>query len=396
MVRNREGRWNLEDWLPPPQKRRPIGSEIYGPRRPAAIANRLEKIEFDEGRINFKSGDVKQPFALTAVAGTVEQVSPGRWKLQLEAQPWRSGVALQSTGTVQVRGDVAGTSARLQPASLTVHWDRVSLADLFRLLRGRDYGVRGTFALDAAARSGGPVTIVEASTNQTNLASQDLPYVAGDWSFSLRAAANQIHRWDLTERPDNPDLALRMQGRVNAPLGKLTAESVVVETPSSNLRGTALWSTSAGSAMQLDFDTVALQATDVLAWCRAFRPGIAEGIRVDGFLSGALALQGWPVNLRQVDLSALGGSVRLKGLDNALKIGAIHAVLDRDRLVAEPIQVSMTTMSPDNPSASATEPVKRRASSGNVGESAWHSRTIFLRAPGTSASTGALTTPAPF
>ena len=71
-------------------------------------------------------------------------------------EPWRSGAALQSAGIVSVRGDVAGTSARLQPAEIHVHWERGSLADLLRLFRGRDYGVRGTFALDATAKSGTP------------------------------------------------------------------------------------------------------------------------------------------------------------------------------------------------------------------------------------------------
>ena len=103
----------------------------------------LQKIDFDEGRINFKLGSEKRPFAFTGVSGSVEQVSSGRWQLQLEAQPWRSGVPLQSTGTLQVMGDVAGTSARLQPAQIRLHWDEVSLADLFRLITGNDSGVRG-------------------------------------------------------------------------------------------------------------------------------------------------------------------------------------------------------------------------------------------------------------
>jgi len=366
LVRSREGRWNLEDWLPPPQSNSEPRLEIYGPRRPAAIANRLEKIEFDEGRINFKSGDVKQPFALSAVTGTVAQVSPGRWQLQLEAQPWRSGVALQSTGTVLVRGDIAGTSARLQPASLTVRWEKVSLADLFRLLRGRDYGVRGTFALEAIARSGGPVSAAE--TGDTTARPAEAPYAAGDWSFSLRASANQIHRWDLTERPDNPDLSARVRGRVNLPLGKLTAESVLIETPSSNLHGTAQFNGTAAPAMQVRFDKVALQATDVLAWYRAFRPGIADGITVDEFFNGAIALQGWPVKLQIVDLATLGGTVNVNGLDNILKIGPVHAFLDRERLAAEPIQISMTALPAARPPADTTKSARRRAPNENFGE----------------------------
>ncbi len=124
-------------------------------------------------------------------------MSPGRWQLQLEAQPWRSGVSLQSAGTITVRGDVAGTSARLQPAGITLHWSEASLADVFRLFSGQDYGARGVFALDATAKSGSAVA--------------DEP---GDWAFSVQARARQIHRWDLAERADNPRLNINVKGRL--------------------------------------------------------------------------------------------------------------------------------------------------------------------------------------
>ena len=154
LVRNSQGRWNLERWLPPAKATAEAAARVYGP--PAAIApvNRLLKIEFDEGRVNFKNMDEKLPFALTSVSGSVDQIAPGRWQLRLEAQPWRSGVVLQSAGTVKVQGDIAGTSARLQPAQISVHWEAVSLADLFRLLRGTDYGMRGVFVLDGSLKSG--------------------------------------------------------------------------------------------------------------------------------------------------------------------------------------------------------------------------------------------------
>ena len=154
-MRNAQGRWNLEDWLPPVKReaRRTAGT-FYGPQQPAESTHHLQKIEFDEGRINFKEGDEKRPFAFTGVSGSVEQVSPGRWELRMEAQPWRSGVTLQSTGILQVRGDVAGTSARLQPAQIQLHWGKVSIADLFRLVTGNDPGVRGEFAVDGNASVG--------------------------------------------------------------------------------------------------------------------------------------------------------------------------------------------------------------------------------------------------
>src|SRR5215467_13092531 len=143
LVRNFQGQWNLERWLPPAKTALTQNAAIYGPPSPAPSVNHLQRIEFDEGRINFKIEDDKLPFAFTGVSGRFDQVSSGRWQLQLEAQPWRSGVALQSTGIIRVRGDLAGTSARLQPAQITLHWSEGSLADVFRLLHGQDYGVRG-------------------------------------------------------------------------------------------------------------------------------------------------------------------------------------------------------------------------------------------------------------
>src|SRR5579859_5833433 len=131
LVRNGQGNWNLERWLPPARTAVANASRFYGPQPPPTPSNRLQKIEIDDGRVNFKLLDDKLPFAFMSVSGNVEQVSSGRWRLALEAQPWRSGVALQSAGTLVVRGDVAGTSARLQPAELHIHWDNVSLADLF-------------------------------------------------------------------------------------------------------------------------------------------------------------------------------------------------------------------------------------------------------------------------
>src|SRR5215472_7582424 len=205
LVRNQQGRWNLEGWLPPAATRSPYQWIVYGPQSPPTPANHLQKIEFDEGRINFKTGDEKRPFAFIDVSGSVEQTAPGRWQLRLEAQPWRSGVALQSTGTLQVRGEVAGTSARLRPAQIQVHWDRVSLADLFRLVRGYDPGVRGEFALDGNASVGQEATGEFAS--------------AAQWRFELHARAAQVHRWDLTERADNPRVNVNLKGIWNPVTG---------------------------------------------------------------------------------------------------------------------------------------------------------------------------------
>jgi uncharacterized protein involved in outer membrane biogenesis len=365
LVRNREGRWNLEDWLPPAKHPGAAIPPAYGPSRAPTIANRLEKIEIDDGRINFKKTDIKQPFALTSVSGSVEQISPGRWKLELNAQPWRSGVALQSAGTVQVRGDIAGTSARLQPASLSVRWSKVSLADLFRLLHGKDYGVRGTFELEATAKSGAPPDPTDTATDTNSLNDS---FVGGDWSYSLRASAAQIHRWDLTERSDNPALTAYVQGRCNVALKKLAADSLSIETPLSNLHGTAEFLSAADPFMQIKFDSAGVQAADILSWYRAFHPDVADGISADQFFTGSLQLQGWPVEVQEMNVSSSGGAVNLRGSEDVLKIGPLHAALNRSRLVADPIRVSLVSNSPTASRAALSQLTKLRVSGESNGE----------------------------
>jgi hypothetical protein len=364
LVRNSEGRWNLEDWLPPAKRPGVVTSPVYGPSRAPTIANRLEKIEIDDGRINFKKTDIKQPFALISVSGSVEQVSPGRWKMELNAQPWRSGVALQSAGTIQVRGDIAGTSARLQPASLAVRWNKVSLADLFRLLHGKDYGVRGTFELEATAKSGAPPD----TTDTPNVNSSSDSFVGGDWSYSLRASAAQIHRWDLTERTDNPALIANVQGRCNVALKKLAAEIVSIETPLSNLKGSAEFLSAANPFVQIKFESAGVQAADMLSWYRAFHPDVADTIAADQFFTGSLQLQAWPLEVQEINVSSLGGAVNLRNTEDVVRIGPLHVALNRNRLVMDPIHLVLVSSSPVAPPIAIGRLTKLRTSGETSGE----------------------------
>lgn len=345
LVRNSQGRWNLERWLPPAKGTPEATARVYGPPSAIAPINRLLKIDFDDGRVNFKNTDEKLPFALTGVSGSVNQVAPGRWQLRLEAQPWRSGVVLQSAGTVRVQGDIAGTSARLQPAQITVHWEEVSLADLFRLLRGRDYGVRGVLTLDGALKSGtdaGPKA--------------EAP--PGQWSFSVEAHAAQIHRWDLGERSDNPRLRLGVKGHWDLAAGSLHAEQVTVEGPRSNLRGTANYVTGAAPVFELHLDSAGIQATDLLAWYRAFHPGVDDGISAEQFFTGAMTVHGWPLEVDGAAFSSNGGVVNVPGLKVPVRVGPVHGGRERDTLMSEPVRIALGGAARD-----VVAPRKRRMAS---------------------------------
>ena len=327
LVRTAEGRWNLERWLPPAKPSGAFAAAVAGPQLPSESTHHLQRIEFDDGRINFKQGDEKKAFAFTSVSGNVEQVSPGRWELRLEAQPWRSGALLQSTGTLYVRGDVAGTSARLQPAEIQLHWDRGSLADLFRLVTGNDPGVRGTFALDG-----------KASVGKANAGTES---GAGRWRFELRARATQVHRWDLTERADNPRLNVNLKGFWDLGAGEAHAEELRIEGPRSNIQGAALLKTAGPPEWQAKLGSASLEAEDLMAWYRAFHPGVTEEAAVEGLVAGSATLRGWPLRWEECALRSEGATVRVPGVNVAVRVEPFHSFIRSGKFVLENVRMQL-------------------------------------------------------
>ena len=100
LVRNAEGDWNVAEWLP----------KSAGTAAPSSATTTAPgmvlfgRIDVSSGRINFKRGDEKIPFALTDVNGYIEPDRSGRWTLNLEAVPARAAVLLQQAGTIRVSG----------------------------------------------------------------------------------------------------------------------------------------------------------------------------------------------------------------------------------------------------------------------------------------------------
>ncbi len=342
LVRNPSGQWNLEEWLPRSLSKAGANGLTNGPQPSAGPSNYLRKIEFEDGRVNFKTGVEKRPFAFTNVTGNVEQTGPGRWHLKLQAKPWRSGVVLQSAGILYVQGDVAGTSARLQPAMVQVHWDRVSLADLFRMVTGNDSGVRGEFGLDGTASVG----VAEAG---------EAAPVVGRWRYELQARALQVHRWDLTERSDNPRVNLRLKGVWDLAARKARAEEMNVDLPHSNIRGTGQFGTTADSSWSATIDSAAIEAEDALAWYRAFHPDIADGLTMDQFFTGKGIVRGWPLHWEVGQLTSEGGTVRVPGLTDRVRVGAVRGGLHGTTFLTEPVRLSLNAPKIEASQAAKTE-----------------------------------------
>ncbi len=298
-VVNVGGRWNLADWLPPAAPGRP-GSRSETPR--------LYRIAIDGGRINFKRGADKLPFALADVSGSVDERSPGRWTISLEAQPLRAAVNLQDAGTLHLTGEVGGTSSRLRPANLDLRWEDASLSDVLRLVFGYDYGVRGRQDLDLRANSTGQ-----------------------KWRFELDARATGLHAWDLAAQSGNPDVNVRLAGDWSPGEGKLTIAGGQIAAPASfiGLSGQMQWpiaepgqvrAPSRDPELQLHLTSAGVSAQDLLAWYRSFRSGISPALEASGWIEGSLDLGGWPPRIRQSSLQAAGLRVEGGGLRAPVEI----------------------------------------------------------------------------
>jgi hypothetical protein len=302
-VVNVGGRWNLADWLPP---------STPGRRGARSETPRLYRISIDGGRINFKRGADKLPFALVDVSGSVDERSPGRWSISLEAQPLRAAVNLQNAGMLYLTGEVGGTSSRLRPANLYLRWEDASLPDVLRLAFGYDYGVRGRQDLDLRANSSGQ-----------------------KWMVELDARATGVHAWDLAAQSGNPGVNVRLAGDWSPGEGKLTLAGGQIAAPASfiGLSGEMQWpvvppgqlrAASRDPEFRLHLTSAGVSAQDLLAWYRSFRPGVSPALEASGWVEGSLDFGGWPPGIRQSSLQAAGLRVDGGGLPSPVEINTAN------------------------------------------------------------------------
>ena len=309
LVRNSEGDWNVAEWLPHPNLP-PAALRYPGPVLPS-MATRFRRIEFEGGRVNFKLADEKLPFAFVGVSGIVDADGPARWRINLEAAPWRAAVAVQQAGTLRVSGELGGTSSRLRPAALNINWTDASLSDVLRLIRRDDFGVRGAVALSLDART------------DDN----------GDgWTTNARLELRQLHRWDLAQRPDNPSLNLIAQMAWSPAVSYVALTRAKLEAPHSTLdaSGGINWSrapfrmTHPVPLAQAISSTAQIDATDLLAWVRAFYPGVADNLSIRGLAQVSAVFSGWPPRLMNASVSSDGADLSGKALREPAHLGRLQ------------------------------------------------------------------------
>ena len=327
LVRTPEGQWNLENWLP-----WPAGAPSGAPVGPPAPSVRVGRVRVEGGRINFKRGVDKHPFALAAVDGSFQQSPNGEWRIDVEGRPIRAGVVLQEAGVIRVSGQVGGTSARLRPADLRVSWTEVSLSDALRLATGLDRGVRGALSLEGTVRAPSPAAAGDATS-------------ATQWSISgvLRLAG--VHRWDLPPRDTDPALNLTLDADVWPVLARAEWKRLVLEGPSSEVRGNGFlqWgrppanyrgiqpTVSAVPDSSLQLVSSGISLNDLFRWFPAFRADTAPEITIVGNTGLDLQVRGWPPRIERVVMATDGARMSIPGTPESLGIAGTTLRYERRR-----------------------------------------------------------------
>jgi len=326
LVRTSDAHWNFEAWIAP--SRRPANAGNVSSAEP------VDSISISNGRINFKREADKLPFALSAVNGRISSSPDGRWNLNFEAQPLRAGVTLQDAGTLRFAGSLtlaaltaAGAAAPILPRDLSLEWRRVSLSDALRLISGNDYGVRGALEVSLHGGYSQPVPATSSGPGQSEDAAKTaVPSPAWKVVGTIRIA--DVHRWDMPLQSGAPALNLRFDLAGSADRREWLLREIALEARRSKLGGAGEFRLGQDARASLRLVSAGIHWDDLLAWYRAFHPGVRPGSSLDGYLGADVALQGWPVRIVHAAIATSGARLNIPGEARPIEIR--RAVLEAD------------------------------------------------------------------
>ncbi len=204
LVHRDNGRWNLEALL------EHTAQIPLAPTGKAKTERRLgfPYIEATSARINFKNGPEKKPYALTNADFSLWQDSENSWGVRLKAQPFRTDLNLNDTGTLWVSGTwQRATTVRDTPLQFSMEWNKAQLGQLTKFFMGTDQGWRGSVQLDVTM-AGTPANLQIAS----DASIQDFRRYDIATGDALRLAAHCDGRYSSVEHAFHEVLC-------NAPIG---------------------------------------------------------------------------------------------------------------------------------------------------------------------------------
>jgi len=324
LVRSAPGLWNLDSIL----RTAAAQTQSAGSIGPAAAEKpvHLPYFEATHSRINIKNGVEKLPFSLVDAKISLEQQSPGEWRIRLRGQPARTDLSLEQadTGLVRLEAELRSASElRQMPLRLDLDWREAQLGQLTRLLLGADAGWRGDL------------------TGQLHIEGS-----ADAAQIKTRLRATGVHRAEFAPAaPMDFDANCSLVAHFSA----RAIDNLVCDSPlgAGHLRVTG--NLPGGIGREPNF-SVALEKIPVAAALdalRTVRSGLASGIEASGSASGTLsyapaspevpASAGHRPSLKP-ELGPLTGSLAVEGFQ--LSGGGLSEPIQIPKILLQPMSVS--------------------------------------------------------
>ena len=285
LVRREDGRWNWEALLE---------RTARTPLAPTAKSKREARpgfpyIEATSGRINFKAGAEKKPYALLNADFAVWQESENAWGARLKAEPLRTDMSLSDTGLLRMNGtwQRAG-SLRETPLQFSLAWEGAQLGQLSKLITGNDKGWRGEVQMEATL-SGTP----------------------GSMQVTADSAIRNFHRYDISTS-EELRLGAHCEGKYYSAEARLHEIfcSAPVETGTITLHGDAGAPGVRGLNLVLNVDSVPANAVAQLA--RRVKKDLPADLVATGNVLGNFTVRESEESVRGADFQGRGEIANLR------------------------------------------------------------------------------------
>ena len=297
LVHAASGHWNVESLLER-TARIPLAPTAKPKLEPRPA---FPYIEGASGRINFKNGAEKKPYALTNADFALWQESENSWGARLKAQPFRSDMNLNDTGLLQVSGTwQRADESRNTPLQASLEWNRAQVGQLTKLLTGIDQGWRGDLLLDMTFK-GTPAKL----------------------QINGSASVDDFRRYDITSGQ-----TLHMVANCGAEYSSITHRfaqltcNAPVGTGLITLTGDMGWPGSHRYSLTMTADKVSASAMAVLA--QRVKKNLPTDLQARGALRAALSIRDDGFSGAQAHWQGKGeiSDFRLGSASNKVEIGA--------------------------------------------------------------------------
>ncbi len=249
LVKQQVGPWNIQQLLD----------------HTSGISSGVPDIQIRDGRLNFKFGDTKSVFYISAADIDVYPNESGDVVIRFSGAPARTDRGSQNFGELSARGILHFSANSEDQLNMALRLERTAISELARLFNGSDMGVHG-FAV-ANARLAGPLSQLA---------------ITGDLNIT------DIHRWDLMP-PKGEGWTLNYRGLLNLPGHQLDVETIAsqgqVQPVAVKLRLADYLSSPKWAASFAFHD---LPAASLVETARHMGAPFLPGVQVDGRVNGVI------------------------------------------------------------------------------------------------------------